>query len=292
MLNFVDSPGDHRSLLLDVSTRSMLGEHLNAICRPVSRRLVMSQKDSVKRYNKIVKEQCSIHRIQERLDAIDKMTKYCGYPSPKWLEKMILTLYAQMTEIRRNAEKKCRKIHTPISEFSPTISMWYDRIHVYLQLIRLKEGKTKKVRNIFKLARKHNILHPERLSREELEDGLQLATIRKKELRKQAGELRKAHLQECLITAQANNKSEKVREIKQRMNRESSKKSWSLIKRTVSDPRSPSVLKIQKVVDGEVLEYSEQEDIEKVIQDECEVRFTLAHSAPIMTTLLGERLRF
>ena len=37
---------------------------------------------------------------------------------------------------------------------------------------------------------------------------------------------------------------------------------------------------------------SEQEDIEKVIQDECEVRFTLAHSAPIMTTLLGERLRY
>ena len=38
MLNFVDSPGDHRSLLLDVSTRSMLGQFLNTICRPVSRR--------------------------------------------------------------------------------------------------------------------------------------------------------------------------------------------------------------------------------------------------------------
>jgi len=76
------------------------------------------------------------------------------------------------------------------------------------------------------------------------------------------------------------------------MQRESSKKSWSLIKRTVSDPRSPSVLKIQKVVDGEVLEYTEQEEIEKVIQDECEVRFTLAHSAPIMTTLLREQLRY
>jgi hypothetical protein len=80
MLNFVDSPGDHRSLLFDVSTRSMLGEYTNSICRPVSRRLVMSQKDSVKRYNKIVQEQCLIHRIQERLDAIDKMTKYCSYP--------------------------------------------------------------------------------------------------------------------------------------------------------------------------------------------------------------------
>ena len=292
MLNFVDSPGDHRSLLFDVSTRSMLGEYTNSICRPVSRRLVMSQKDSVKRYNKIVQEQCSIHRIQERLDAIDKMTKYCGYPSPKWLEKMILTLYAQMTEIRSYAEKRCRKILTPVSEFSPTIQMWYDRIHVYLQLIRVKEGKTHKVRNIFRLARKHHILNPEKLSREELEDGLQLAIIRKKGLRKQAGELRKAHFRECLLEAQANKKSMKVKEIKQRMQRESSKNTWSLIKRTVRDPRSPSVQRIQTVVDGEVEEYTEQEEIEKVIQDECEVRFTLAHSAPIMKTLLGERLRY
>ena len=41
-----------------------------------------------------------------------------------------------------------------------------------------------------------------------------------------------------------------------------------------------------------MLEYAEQEKIEKVIQDECEVRFTLAHSAPIMTTLLREQLRY
>ena len=57
MLNFVDSPGDHRSLLFDISTRSMLGEFLNTICRPVSRRLVMLQRDSVENYNRIVQEQ-------------------------------------------------------------------------------------------------------------------------------------------------------------------------------------------------------------------------------------------
>jgi hypothetical protein len=84
----------------------------------------------------------------------------------------------------------------------------------------------------------------------------------------------------------------KVKEIKQRMQRESSKNTWSLIKRTVRDPRSPSVQRIQTVVDGEVKEYTKQEEIKKVIQDECEVRFTLAHSAPILTTLLGERLRY
>jgi hypothetical protein len=29
----------------------------------------------------------------------------------------------------------------PDDDFSPTIQMWYDRIHAYLQLIRMKEGR-------------------------------------------------------------------------------------------------------------------------------------------------------
>ncbi len=32
--------------------------------------------------------------------------------------------------------------------------MWYDRIHAYLQLIRMKEGKTKNTGNILRFARK------------------------------------------------------------------------------------------------------------------------------------------
>jgi hypothetical protein len=67
---------------------------------------------------------------------------------------------------------------------------------------------------------------------------------------------------------------------------------WYLIQRTVKDPCSPSVLKVQRVVEGETKEYTVQEDVEQAIQQECEVRFLLAHSAPIMTSLLGERLRY
>jgi len=67
---------------------------------------------------------------------------------------------------------------------------------------------------------------------------------------------------------------------------------WYLIKRTVKDPHNPSVLKVQLVLDGETKNYSIQEDVENAIQRECEVRFSLAHSAPIMSTLLGDRLRY
>ncbi len=82
MLNFAESPGNYRSLLFDISTCSLLGEFRYKVCHPVSRRLVTSQVDSVKRYNEIVRDQFQVHRIIERMDAVDKMTNCCGNPSP------------------------------------------------------------------------------------------------------------------------------------------------------------------------------------------------------------------
>jgi hypothetical protein len=67
---------------------------------------------------------------------------------------------------------------------------------------------------------------------------------------------------------------------------------WYLIKRRVKDPHSPSILRVQRIIDGEVEEYTVQEDVEQAIQRECKVRFSLAHSAPIMNWLLEERLQY
>ena len=121
MLTFAKSPGDHHSLRFDISTRSLLGKSSSKICFPVSRRLVTLQQDSVRRYNKKVREQFKIHRILERLKAMEKMARYCVYPTPGWLCVMIIKLYKQMTEIRVHAEKKCWKILRPELDFGPTI---------------------------------------------------------------------------------------------------------------------------------------------------------------------------
>ncbi len=80
--------------------------------------------------------------------------------------------------------------------------------------------------------------------------------------------------------------------IKQTINKEESKRMWHLIKRTVKDPHSPSMLKVQQVMNGEIKEYEIQEDVENAIQQECKIQFSLAHCAPIMPTLLGEQLRY
>ncbi len=197
-----------------------------------------------------------------------------------------------MTELRVHAEKKCRKILHPDSNYSPTFQMWYNRIHAYLQLILMKEGKTKNVGNIIRFAICTNIEDPGKLTMEELKDGLRYCRIQKAELQKQAKGLRKVHLRDCLTDAQTKKQHMHVRNIKQTMNQEESKWIWHLIKCTVKDPHSPSMLKVQQVLGGETIKYIVQEDVKNAIQRECKIRFSLAHSTPIMSTLLGNRLRY
>jgi hypothetical protein len=115
---------------------------------------------------------------------------------------MIIKLYKQMTEIQVHTEKKCRKILCPDSNYSPTVQMCHDKIHAYLQLICMKEKKTKNMENVMCFAMHTNIKDPDKLTMEELKDGLCYCRIQKAELRKQAKGLQKVHLQDCRIDAQ------------------------------------------------------------------------------------------
>ncbi len=142
--------------------------------------------------------------------------------------------------------------------------------------------------NILRFACCQHITNPDNLTMEELQDGLWFARIRWSELQKQAKGLRKVLLSNCLIDSMEKKQKRRTVAIKQTINREESKRMWYLIKRTVKDPHSSSIQKVQRVINDEVQEYEVQEDVENVIQRKCKIRFSLAHSAPIMMTLLGK----
>ena len=199
-----------------------------------------------------------------------------------------------MDEIRVHAEKKCRKFKTPAAEFSPTIQHWYDRIHAYMDLLKLKQGTQKYMNkgNVRRNARRRNIKNPANLTVEEIQDALRYCRIRASDLRRQAKSLRKADLRNCLIAAQEKRDKERARAVKQKMDREENIKMWTNIKYVVRDPRSSQVLKVQRLEHGAVCEYTNKEDIERVVQEECRSRFTLAHNAPIMKHLLAGKLRY
>ncbi len=94
MLPFLDSPGDHQAFIIDISTRLLLGEFHYKVCRPISRHLITSQQSSVNEYSRIVCKQFDQQKIVEHLRAVKKMSRYCGFPSPNFLQAMIIKLYA------------------------------------------------------------------------------------------------------------------------------------------------------------------------------------------------------
>ena len=69
ILPFSMSVGDHRTILFDLSTRSLIGKFEHRIVRSACRRL-NTKNSSLGRYTKILDRQMSIHRMYQRLDAI------------------------------------------------------------------------------------------------------------------------------------------------------------------------------------------------------------------------------
>ena len=134
ILSFYESPGDHRSIVAGLSTRSMLSVHRYTVVKPVARRLVTMNSCCLQKYLMITDNQFDIHRIQERMDALENLVKLCGHPCSEWLQLMVKKLHTQIREIRQHGEKKCRHIMRPEADYSPPIQWWYDRAHAYKSL--------------------------------------------------------------------------------------------------------------------------------------------------------------
>ena len=132
----------------------------------------------------------------------------------------MIKLYQQMDEIRVHVEKreKCRKFLTPAAEYSPVVQHRYDRIHAYMDLLKLKQGKHKCTNNdnVRRNTKRRDIKNPPNLTLEEFQDALRYRRIRASDLRKQARSLRKTHLRNCLISAQEKKDKERAKAIKQK----------------------------------------------------------------------------
>ena len=173
----------------------------------------------MKTYNDIAEKQFEIHNISKRMDAVDKLSRICGKPTPPWLRSTMIKLYKQMDDVRVHAERNCRKFKTPAAEFSPQVKHCYDRIHAYADLLKLKEGTNIHMNkaNVRRRARRSEIENPASLSIKEIQDGLRYCRIRAKDLRKQAKGLRKTHLRNCLIEAQENKDKKRASAVKQKL---------------------------------------------------------------------------
>ncbi len=291
ILTFGESVGDHRTIIFDITTRSLLGEHQHRIVRAGCRRLVTRNQGALSRYQSILEQQMIIHRMHERLDRL--IAEVGEGPATEEQELKMEKLDRQRVELQKHAERRCRRILKPDLEFSLPVKLWDERMKAWKSLIRLKQGKAINASNVVRKAVKARIDNPRQLSLEQAQEGYAYARARKHQLRAQAPELRRDHLRNCHLAAKARKDEEAAKAVRQKIDREGNKKMWYFIRRAMNDPKGKPIVYPQKLdASGNVIEATDQDEAEQMIFEENEYRFQLATEAPISSTMLIEQLGY
>ena len=128
-LSFHESVGDHRTMIVEITTSSAIGRFQGNIVCPTSRRLTLRQPRSVQAYNDEMDRQLKQHNIAQRIARLrDEVARSETLPSSD-LALRCTRLHSQIAQMRIHSERVCRKLLKPALEFSPPIQFWYNRAH-------------------------------------------------------------------------------------------------------------------------------------------------------------------
>lgn len=293
-LSFHESVGDHRSMIIEISTASAIGQFQGKIVRPNTRRLTTRQHASVLKYNNLIEQQFALHNIPTRISELDTITRSEGFPALPETRSRILVLLNQIDEIRISAEQNCRKIYRPAMPFSPPVKKLYDRIHSFRTLIKIHNGTKAgtNIRRAHRTAKRCGITNPHTRTVEDCIAGIEEAQRAQNQLQSRKHTLRKEHLRNCLDRAQQQKQERKAKDIRRKMSAEHSRNTWRTINRVTRPSSSRAVLEVQERTQDGIRTHTSQAAVEEAIQRECDARFHLGHSAPISKTLLGEDLQY
>lgn len=282
------SVGDHRTIILDATTLTMVGSYQHIIVYPPCRRLTIQNPRCVTRYMQRLEEQMDAHRMDERLDELER--KMTSYPETEEQQAESERLDMQMIEIQCAAEAKCRQIRKPDLPFSMPVRYWGMRRRSYNDLKRCHEGKVRNVANVMNRAKANRIPDPRSLSLQQYIDGAAYCKGQMHKLRLKSRGLRRVHLRDRLIRAEELGDEEGMKGVRRVIQREENSRMWYFINRVTDDPKSGGVLRVERYVNGELETNTEQEDMVSCIQEETEFRFLLAHSAKITNTTIRREI--
>ena len=178
--------------------------------------------------------------------------------------------------IMTKGEKQCRKITCESNlPYSPEIQRTYRLKIAYQNLQRWAEGRTRNS-HIIKAAWRAGINNPGKLTPKMCRDGAATCRKRMRNLEKEAITLRSEYLRERLLLADRKGDIKKKKAIQQIRANEQSKLEWTKIKYAIGKQDMGAVTKVQKVINGEIVDITNVEDMNREIQEASRERFTLA----------------
>ena len=119
------------------------------------------------------------------------------------------------------------------------------------------------------------------------------AAICRKQMRsleKKAASMRSDHLNERLLLANKKGDTATTKAIQQIKANEKSKLEWGRIKLAIGKPSAGAITKVQKVINGKIVDITNVDAMNAEIQEASRERFTLALQAPIQSSSLREKV--
>jgi hypothetical protein len=102
-LSFHKGVGDHKTTIIDVTTRSVIGKFERKVVTPQARRLSTRNEKSMKEYIKWTTQQCNLHKLQSRIKKVVD-SKSRGEMLPAHINKME-QVDTQKSEIQLGGEQ-------------------------------------------------------------------------------------------------------------------------------------------------------------------------------------------
>ena len=213
ILPFSESVGDHRNMIFDVTSRSLLGKFEHRIIKKACRRL-NTKPLILSWYNTTLLEQMKIHNMDQRLNALEKEISNFK-PTPDQ-ERAMNNLDRKFMELQAHAERKCSNIIKPELQFIGTVKMWHERIQSYKALIRWKTGLTDNDSNTIRTALRRGIEDPRKMTFGKMKEGEEHAIAQKRTYRCTHSEVIKDYLHQCLLKEEHGTNTEKCCGIRQK----------------------------------------------------------------------------
>ncbi len=215
-----------------------------------------------------------------------------SFPASKIDKRSMQTLDTQMEEMQRGSKNQCRQIFSMAMPFSELVRTYHYRRRAYQGLLNVLEGTARNASNTYCNALRCGIPAPRLLDADQCRDGIKACERRLQLLKGQAVGLRRVHLRDSYVRAQAVGDKTKCRDIIRIIGREEQKSMWRWINRALDKPSLGAIPFVQQTEDGQVVDITDTDKMNREIQTVTEKRFDLSMSAPITMSSLRSHLGF
>jgi hypothetical protein len=224
-LSFHESVGDDRSVVVDISTRSAIGELGFKIIQPKARTLSSKNEKRSAKYRKYVNEKLELHKLPQHQIALQARFKAEGVNEE--VVQGIQTVDRVKTGIQIAGEKQCGHITLENSiPFSPDFTQHIILLrNAYSDLAKWAAGKTANS-HIIATAHRRGIPNPRLMTVDQCRAGAEACNIRIRQGQEEAMQYRREFLRDRLARASDVNDKEKHTKLMAIIQREDMKDDW------------------------------------------------------------------